>query len=775
MVYLMYRADRGYRVGLTKNVRSDDSGNQSPGIRVRMNQEHADAAWVLRVCESRAEAAYWEAWFAATFGIPTAVFHGLGRRLTMDDPWIQQLYDSVDTETAAKQLMDELDLHPEFPHHRPQNGGRRQTLNLTMYSDRRGSNPVGLHRIQWSSNRDDVARTLVEAGIKLRAGRGGGYRYETVRRSYRDAVDLAKEVAGAGELEIRRRARIGDDTWMMTPLSHLRPGMRVLIERAGQLVPERVERVESSSYEGPVYDLEVDPTHTYVADGVLVHNSIYQFRGADIRNIVEFEQVFPDCTVVVLDQNYRSTQVILDAANAVIANNIGRKPKDLWTDRTQGDRIVRFQGEDEAVEAAWIVGEMASRHQQGDCRWGDIAVFFRTNAQSRVIEETLVGAGIPYKVIGGTRFYDRREIKDAVAYLRSIVNPADEVSLKRVINVPKRGVGDSSVAKIDAYASEHGLSFMAALRLYDEAGVSGRAIRGIDTFLGLVNELTEIVVQGPAAVLRRALEESGYLDELRAERSIEAEGRLENLAELIGSAEGFETVDEFLEQVSLVSDTDEIDDDESQVVLMTLHTAKGLEYPIVFITGMEDGIFPHMRSLGEPDQLEEERRLCYVGITRAMEQLHLTHAWSRTIYGTTQYNPPSRFLDEIPDELVDDRTPVLRSQARSSIRPTTSSGRTISTGDSEFALSARQEERRERRRDRSRDRMVEAALQAGQSRPNTGEPRVSIGDDVRHGKWGDGVVLDIVGHGDDAEVVVNFESVGEKRLLLSWAPLEVIK
>ena len=519
--------------------------------------------------------------------------------------------------------------------------------------------------------------------------------------------------------------------------------------------------------------------------------SIYRFRGADIRNILEFEHAFPDATVIVLDQNYRSTQTILDAANAVIANNLGRKPKELWTEPGGGDRIVRFQADDEADEAAWIASELLRLHGDGDVRWSEIAVFYRTNAQSRVLEEQLVRLGVPYRVVGGTRFYDRKEIKDALAYLRAVANPTDEVSLKRVLNVPKRGVGDGSIAKLDALATARGVPFVEALRQHDDAGVAGRAATGVVDFLALLDRLGATVERGPATVLRTALDESGYLDELRAERTIEAESRLENLAELIGSADDVETVDEFLEQVSLVSDTDDLGPDESQLMLMTLHSAKGLEFPYVFVIGMEDGVFPHIRALSEPDELEEERRLCYVGVTRAMKRLHLTNAWSRTLFGSTQYNPPSRFLQEIPEELIEDRSPQRsRSAGRSSRRSSSYGSRGTSAsggaGDREdrstgsTEVSTDREERRRARREQAREavreRLVDNAIRSGaELSASGGTAGIRVGDDVRHPRWGEGVVLDINGAGDKAEALVRFPGDGEKWLLLSWAPLERIE
>lgn len=498
--------------------------------------------------------------------------------------------------------------------------------------------------------------------------------------------------------------------------------------------------------------------------------SVYAFRGADIRNILGFEEAFPDATVVVLEQNYRSTQSILDAANAVIARNVGRKPKELWSDRGSGDKIVRYHADDESDEAQFVANELAKLHDHDHMRWGDMAVFYRTNSMSRVIEEFLVRVGIPYKVVGGTRFYDRREIKDALAYLRAIVNPTDEVSVKRVINTPKRGVGDSSIGKLDTWASANGESFDQAVLRFDEAGVGGRAATGIEKFLVMTTEIRKLQAE-PATIIEEALERSGYLAELQNERSVEAEGRLENLSELVGMAREYETVDDFLEQVSLVSDTDDIDEEESTVTLMTLHAAKGLEFPVVFLVGMEDGVFPHVRALGDPSELEEERRLAYVGITRAMQKLHLTSAWSRMMHGQTQYNPPSRFLDEIPSELINEigGTRMLRSR-----RDRSGGGRTYGGGGGSEIPTGRTFGGGGR--DSHSDDVVESALAAANKPVTSGAESIGlkVGDDVRHSQWGEGVIVEIDGVGDKAEASVHFPSVGPKRLLLSWAPLEKI-
>ncbi|WP_394939190.1 UvrD-helicase domain-containing protein [uncultured Ilumatobacter sp.] len=540
--------------------------------------------------------------------------------------------------------------------------------------------------------------------------------------------------------------------------------------------------------------------------------SVYRFRGADFRNILQFEEAFPDVTTVVLDQNYRSTQTILDAANAVIENNTERRPKSLWTDSGSGERIQRYHAEDEGDEANWVAGTAKQLQRDADANFRDIAVLYRTNAQSRVIEEAFMRQGVPYKVVGGTRFYDRREVKDAMAYLRAVVNPADEVSLKRILNVPKRGIGDTSVAKLDAFAAAEGIGFADALRRCDEAGVSGPALRGIGKFVELVDGMTGMVDDdqyGPADILQLALDGSGYLAELEAEDSVEAHTRLENMGELIGSAREFTVISEFMEQVALVADTDDLPEGEVEdmVILMTLHSAKGLEFPVVFLAGVEEGIFPHIRSLTEPIEMEEERRLAYVGITRAMNRLYMSHAWSRQLFGSTQYNPPSRFFDEIPEGLIEasgnvsGRSSYGRQSYRSGYGGGSGSGRPDREGrgsDSSYTpppyRRAADEEipgrdinadvnddvqDAKQAQDAHRDRVVEAAMQFAKKHApepsNSQELGLHIGDGVEHPSFGAGVIIDISGEGEKAEATINFTGTGTKHLSLAWAPLKKIE
>lgn len=489
--------------------------------------------------------------------------------------------------------------------------------------------------------------------------------------------------------------------------------------------------------------------------------SVYGWRGADVRNILHFEQAFPDATVVVLEQNYRSTQTILDAANAVISNNAMRRPKALWTERAAGELVVHYQAEDEQDEASWLADEVARLHRApgtgrpdgGAYQWGDLAVFYRTNAQSRAVEEELVRRDIPYKVVGGTRFYDRKEIKDVLAYLRAVANPEDEVSLKRIVNVPRRGVGDTSVDRLERWARQAGLGFGAALEQASAAGVSGKALGGLAALGELLRDLRarRDAGAGPAELIEEVLDRTGYLAEIATEHTIEAESKVENIEELLGAAREAENLDSFLEQVSLVADADEVEKDASKVTLMTVHTAKGLEYPVVFMIGMEEGVFPHLRSLGEPDELEEERRLAYVGITRAKERLYLSHAWCRTLWGQTQYNSPSRFLREIPEALVQG---VGRATGGSMARVGGGASSTL----------------------RGRDRLVESTLQSGKAVPvrGSGAERLGLraGETVVHAKWGEGVVLSVRGEGEKAEARIRFPSVGEKHLALALAPLK---
>jgi DNA helicase-2/ATP-dependent DNA helicase PcrA len=478
--------------------------------------------------------------------------------------------------------------------------------------------------------------------------------------------------------------------------------------------------------------------------------SIYGFRGADITNILSFEEQFPDAKVVKLEQNYRSTQTILDAANAVISHNRGRKEKELWTDLGAGDPIRIRELDDEHAEARFVAGEI-DRLVDGGTSRSEVAVFYRTNAQSRVLEDTLVRAEIAYQVVGGTRFYERAEIKDAISYLTALVNPQDAGAFTRIVNSPRRGIGATSVAKVLGYANTMGASvWEVAAEPASIPGLGAAAVKAIGRFMDTMVALREYTESGIAVaqVLSGVLERTGYLDALRAERTIEAQGRIENLDELVNVAAEYDvsegdghSLGDFLQQVSLVADADTRDDDAGVVTLMTLHNAKGLEYPIVFMIGCEDGIFPHSRAL-EEGELEEERRLCYVGITRAQRDLYVTCARQRTVFGARGYALPSRFLAEIPSELTD----------REEVRPRAAAGFRERLTSWPISGSAAESEGGSQ------------TIRIGRARPREDLPDFRMGEEVSDAKFGEGTVIGVEPGGI---VVIRFARDGSERKLLS--------
>ncbi|MCP2335516.1 DNA helicase PcrA [Actinomadura rupiterrae] len=491
--------------------------------------------------------------------------------------------------------------------------------------------------------------------------------------------------------------------------------------------------------------------------------SIYAFRGATIRNILEFERDYTDARTILLEQNYRSTQTILSAANAVIERNADRKPKRLWSDQGEGHKITGYVADNEHDEAAFVANEVDKLTDAGDARPGDVAVFYRTNAQSRVFEEIFIRVGLPYKVVGGVRFYERKEVRDLLAYLRVLANPEDTVSLRRILNVPKRGIGDRAEACVEAYASRERISFWQALRTPEDVpGMATRSINAVREFVALLDELRERVeTAGPAELIDQILVKSGYIAELQASKDPQDETRVENLQEMESVAREFEErldgedpagrLPDFLEQVALVADADSIpggaksgavppgerpdQDDQGVVTLMTLHTAKGLEFPVVFLTGMEDGVFPHLRAMSNPKELEEERRLAYVGITRARQRLYLSRATMRSSWGAPQVNPPSRFLGEVPSNLVD-----WEREASTAF------------GSAATRVAARPNVRAPGAR---------------------AVPTLSPGDKVTHDSFGLGTVVSVDGAGDKAAASVDFGGeYGVKRLVLRYAPVE---
>lgn len=493
--------------------------------------------------------------------------------------------------------------------------------------------------------------------------------------------------------------------------------------------------------------------------------SIYKFRGANIRNILNFEQVFEDARVIKLEQNYRSTSTILDAANAVIRNNRGRKEKTLWTDNGQGEKITFRQFDTAYDEAEYIVGDIKENIENGRCNYNDNAVLYRTNAQSRLLEEKLVAANIPYKIVGGINFYARREIKDLLAYLKTIDNARDDLAVRRIINVPKRGIGLTSVNRLQEYALARDISFYEALLGADLIPGIGRGIARLESFAALMEHFrTRADEISISQLLDEILETTGYIEELKTEGEIEAEARIENIDELKNKIAAYEeacqeqgerpSLSGFLEEVALVADVDSLDENSDYVVLMTLHSAKGLEFPQVYLAGMEDGLFPSYMTItaDDPEEIEEERRLCYVGITRAKEHLTLTCAKRRMVRGETQYNKMSRFLKEIPMELLE-------------------------TGI-KFEKEEREEEKPQpwqQARQSFRSKPFTAPKPVQQFKVAGGKgPGYDVGDRVRHVKFGEGIVTSIVEGGRDYEVTVEFDTAGTKKMFAVFAKLQKI-
>jgi DNA helicase-2/ATP-dependent DNA helicase PcrA len=750
MTYLMRRRDTGCRVGLTRTAKNSP-GRSVPGLLARTMTEHAHAAWVVSTHTSETDARAAEATLSLRYQIPTLPFvartGAYGKGLLGSQAHIDELFGNFDTDTAGLRLLHDHGLWPETPHASSQGFDRRdQHVVLTLAGYRRGRGPYG-HTVSMGGRDPEVRARLEELGYRVLQPRRGSqsWRLEARFPTMSAGVAAMREIADATGATQRCCARLGKrhpgttNTLPFMLASAVRPGMAMFTEDGNYDVVESIEQIE---LDRPVYDLDIEGTHNFVAGGLVTHNSIYSFRGADVRNILEFQDDYPDAEVVRLEQNYRSTQTILSVANAVITHNRGRMGKSLWTDLGEGDPVKVRELEDEHAEARFVVGEIERLVDEGVSR-AEIAIFYRTNAQSRVLEDTLVRREIGYQVIGGTKFYERAEIKDAISYLTVLANPQDVVSFTRVANSPRRGIGQTSLSRVLNHAQTMGIPVWDAAASPSEVpGLGTAAVRAFERFMATMAFLRERAEQQVPIgdLLDAILHETGYLDALQAERTIEAQGRIENLEELVEVAREFDagaeddTLDLFLQQISLVADADTRRDDEGLVTLMTLHNAKGLEYPIVFIIGCEEGVFPHSRSLDE-GTLEEERRLCYVGITRAMRDLYLTFARRRAVFGAQNYGLPSRFLSEIPPDLTD-RDGTLQAigavAASQSVRP--------------------------------------RAMSWSSAQADTPSAEYRMGDDVIHAAFGDGVV---VGLEPGGIVVVRFASDGsERKLMAEYAPIQ---
>ncbi|HEY7604061.1 MAG TPA: UvrD-helicase domain-containing protein [Gaiellaceae bacterium] len=742
MTYLMYKAGSGFRIG-TSRTYTNGQPRSVAGPQIRLSGEHADAAWVVALHETEAEARASETKLSLRYQLPTIPFvarpqkTAAGRSLVADQSLLDGVFSEVDTERGARRLLREHGLsflHPHFSTPTTTTGRRvRRRLTVTLCGDARGGRP--LHRLALFGYDQEGRRALGSVGLSVRPSKlnRDGWRFETSHRDFGRVCEIVALIQRTLDVSVRFTARLaggnGRNALPFMPASAVRPGM-LMVGAAGDF--DVVETVERVILDRPVYDIDVERTHNFVANGLVTHNSIYAFRGADIRNILEFERDFPETRTIPLEQNYRSTNTILNAANAVIANNRERKEKNLWSELGEGRPVHAIEVEDEHAEARFVAAEIAALVEEGYSA-DEIAVFYRTNAQSRVLEDVLVRQGIAYQVIGGPRFYERAEIKDLVAYLQVLDNPFDAVALLRIANRPRRGIGDATLARLQAYADGRGMPLFESLAYPEEAGIGAAPLKNVSALRTLLISL-QAAAQDLSVpdLIEAVLERSGYAEALQAERTIEAQGRLENLQELVGVGREYQqqaqepTLSGFLQEISLYSDQDAIRGEQSLVTLMTIHNAKGLEFKAVFVIGMEEGIFPHIRSI-EEQGVEEERRLAYVGMTRAEERLVLTHATSRSLWGSRAFNLPSRFLDELPEDGV-----VVER-----LRPTSWSG----YGAREIV-------------------------------PRQDLPALATGDSVRHGTLGEGVVVRVEPGG---VVTVRFADDGaERRLMLEYAPLEKI-
>ena len=753
-VYLMYRKDKGYRIGIASHARSN--GTQlKVGLQVRSNQENATRMWVLRVCTDRNEAHYWESYFSINYRIPTSVFHVRSRRMRMTQEYIDKLFKEIDTDTNAHQLMTDLGMDLRYPHYTPQ-GTFRNIVNLRYFGDGRitEESPWHAHRVDLWSSELSLAKQLKAAGYNPRIRSRNHWRVGINRLQYNDIQEVAQKLSeAASDAEIVIGAFLVDKgkspiapKFNLMPASHLHPSMIVSIEKDGKIIEDDIIEVSHEPYNGNVYDFEIESLHNYIANGMVVHNSIYAWRGADYRNIHRFEQDFPDAQTILLEQNYRSHQNILDVATGVINQARNRKKKQLYSDRGSGEKIFFYEAPDDYTEASFVVDTIAQLVASRQFEPGDCAVMYRTNAMSRLIEEAFLQARLPYRLVGAQRFYGRREVKDIIAFLRLVHNPADEASLDRIINIPPRGIGEKTLTTLHMVARQNEMqpgNVLIDLARGKESphweSFTGRAAIPLADFGGmLATWRTASLSLTVSELFDHVVRDLGYKEYIDDE-SEEGEDRWENIVELHRLADEYSarTLDEFLENIALVSDQDTIAEG-NVPTLLTLHAAKGLEFGAVFIVGLDDGILPHSRSFDEPESMEEERRLFYVGITRAKDKLYLIRSIQRGGRGSVEETFPSRFMDDVPADLLAGRTRTGRS-IRGQMPETKWQTHRIPGG----AVSATQ-------------------------------TKFRAGTRIKHPSWGEGIVLDSKIQDEDEIVDVVFESVGIKRLSASLANLKII-
>ena len=812
-VYLMYKKGFGYRIGQTSGVRKNDRSEIQNGLSVRMRQEKGDKIWLIKICKTLQEAKYFESYYAFLYGIPTLVFHSIGREMQWTQQNINKLFNNIDTETRAEKLMQDLGIFKEYPIVVPQASMRgstqRKIVNIAYFAGTERKNGKCGHRVYINSSDESFKQQLIKMGLRTRKGKASTWRVEIERANYEDAYQLAESIKNISDNIIlsSKMNLIEHKFFDFMPLSHIKENMIVVSYEDGKLKESIVKKVETEKFEGEVYDLNIQEYRQYFANNICVHNCIYGFRGSDITNILNFEKDFPGTKIIKLEQNYRCTGNILKAANAVIKNNEVKYKKELWTENEQGNLPQVYLAENEYDEGSYIVSQIEHLKREEYYKYSDFAVLYRMNTQSRAIEDILRRENIPYKIVGGLKFYERKEIKDIIAYLRLIQNNADNLSLKRIINEPKRGIGKTSLDKVEQLAIANEKSMYEIIKNAEQYGLNRVYLNSrefINTIEELKNKIEDLSV---SELIKLTLKKTGYTKALENENTIEAENRIENLEEFLTVAIEFEDefaengLREFLEGITLSSDLDNMEENEESVTLMTLHSAKGLEFPVVFLVGMEEGIFPGYKSISEPKELEEERRLCYVGITRAKNYLFLTCSRQRTIFGSTSYNPVSRFLKEIPQDLLEgyqdifgessgktNKDRLFEDSPYSWIYGSKSSGN-IKTykidKEKEVAMAHAGNMNKSSNSNNSSSsngfmfRTAESFLNnlnklGKKSTQEVDLDKYEAGVRVYHKKFGEGTINSVEPEGEDLKVDINFDKVGHKRLMAKFANLEII-
>jgi DNA helicase II / ATP-dependent DNA helicase PcrA len=752
-LYLMHKEGIGYRLGTSRTYTAGQA-RPTVGFKQRALQEHADAAWIIRTHANENDARVDEELTSLRYGLPTLPFvprKGKGSNgLVHDARYISKIFESLNTTESALRLLEDSGLDVDRPHHIPQSrNSNRHNIVITLCGDRRGAGPM--HRISMVGIDTADRKVLADLGLSVRPAKkhGKSWRFETARSDFGELMGIARRIRDALGGRYLLQGHLLTRSLPFISAAAIRPGMVMATEHSTFDVVTRIEHETSAA---KVYDLNVQRTHNFIANGIVTHNSIYRWRGARIENLHKFRSDFPQAQLYKLEQNYRSTGAILEAANALITNNSSRLGKELWTSGARGEPVRVYCAYNERDEAAFVIGRIEQWVAGGGLR-RECAILYRSNAQSRVFEEALIQAQLPYKVYGGLRFFERAEIKDALAYLRLIANRDDDGSFERVVNLPTRGIGARTLDLLRERARGAGSSlWRAAGALLAEAadGGAGRGAGALHGFLALIERLARDSAGMPLhEQVDFVINNSGLIEHHRKDKADRGEARIENLGELVSAARGYEPEDAelpplqgFLAHAVLESGETQGRDWEDCVQMMTLHTAKGLEFPNVFICGMEDGLFPHQRSVTDLASLEEERRLCYVGMTRAMRSLYLCYAEQRRLHGIDSYNVPSRFIQELPPALLEEIRPRIQLARGGSGLPAT-------------------------------------GARSGAARPGVvpaepGSGGIRLGARVRHGKFGEGVVLNLEGQGPHARVHVNFEQQGAKWLMISMARLEPV-